>query len=195
MTPIVAAIIWACGLVGWTIIRHPHQRRARKTQTVTDARSTGDRLALGFASICLSVVPLVYVLTGFPAFADYAFRPWMGWLGLIVEVAFLSLFYASHRQLGKNWSISLEIRDRHELVTDGLYRFVRHPMYSSFWLWSIAQALLIPNWIAGLAGLVGVAVLYIVRVGPEEAMMRKTFGPTYDEYARRTGRVVPRIFG
>ncbi|MBX3596043.1 MAG: isoprenylcysteine carboxylmethyltransferase family protein [Rhizobiaceae bacterium] len=195
MTATIAAIIWALGVIGWVAIRQPHQRRARKLKTVTDARSWSDRLALGFASACLSIVPLVYVLTGAPAFADYEFHPWMGWLGLAVQVAFLCLFYASHRQLGKNWSITLEIRDKHELVTDGLYRFVRHPMYSSFWLWAIAQALLIPNWIAGLAGLVGVAVLYLMRVGPEEAMMRKTFGAAYDEYARRTGRVVPRIFG
>lgn len=194
MTPAIAAIIWAVGLIGWVVIRQPHQRRARKLKTVADARSISDRLALGFASVCLSIVPLVYVLTGFPAFADYAFRPWMGWLGLLVEIGFLALFFASHRQLGKNWSISLEIRDRHELVTDGLYRFVRHPMYSSFWLWGIAQALLIPNWIAGLAGLVSIAILYSIRVGPEEAMMRKTFGASYDEYARRTGRVIPRIF-
>jgi protein-S-isoprenylcysteine O-methyltransferase Ste14 len=193
MTPTTAAIIWALGLVGWTIIRQPHQRRARKLRTVSDARSTVDRLALGFASLCLSIVPAIYVLTGFPTFADYAFRPWMGWLGLLVQIGFLWLFYASHRQLGKNWSISLEIRDSHQLVTDGLYRFVRHPMYSSFWLWAIAQVLLLPNWIAGLAGLAGVAILYFVRVGPEEAMMRKTFGAAYDDYARKTGRVIPRI--
>ena len=55
-------------------------------------------------------------------------------------------------RLGRNWSITLEIRDSHRLVTDGLYRYVRHPMYTSFWLWAIAQALLIPNWIAGLQG-------------------------------------------
>ena len=194
MTPTIAAIIWALGLVGWTIIRQPHQRRARKLKTVTDSRSTADRLALGFASFCMSVVPLVHVLTGFPALADYTFRPWMGWVGLVVQIVFLGLFFASHRQLGKNWSISLEIRDSHELVTDGLYRFVRHPMYSSFWLWAIAQALLIPNWVAGLAGLLGVAILYFARVGAEEAMMRETFGTAYDDYARKTGRVIPRIF-
>lgn len=195
MTPTIAAAVWLIGLIGWAIIRYPHQRRARKLRTVADARSAGDRIALGFASICLSIVPLVYVLTGFPAFADYTFQPLLGWLGLLVELAFLWLFYASHRQLGRNWSVTLEIRDSHELVTDGLYRFVRHPMYSSFWLWAIAQALLIPNWIAGPAGLAGVALLYFSRVGPEEAMMRQTFGPAYEDYVRRTGRVIPRIFG
>ncbi|MCO5062956.1 MAG: protein-S-isoprenylcysteine O-methyltransferase [Rhizobiaceae bacterium] len=194
MTPMLAAIVWALGLVGWVVIRHPYQRRARKLRTVADERSKGDRLALGVASFCLTIVPLVHVLTGFPAFADYAFRPWVGWLGTLTEIAFLALFLASHRQLGKNWSISLEIRDSHELVTDGLYRFVRHPMYSSFWLWAIAQALLIPNWIAGPAGLAGVGILYFTRVGAEEAMMRKTFGGAYEEYAARTGRVIPRIY-
>ena len=194
MTPTIAAIIWALGLVGWTIIRQPHQRRARKLKTVTDSRSTADRLALGFASFCLSVVPLVHVLTGFPALADYTFRPWMGWAGLVVQVLFLALFYASHRQLGRNWSVSLEIRDDHRLVTDGLYRYVRHPMYSSFWLWAIAQALLLPNWVAGLSGLLGVGILYLARVGAEETMMEKHFGEQYRSYAARTGRVIPRVF-
>jgi protein-S-isoprenylcysteine O-methyltransferase Ste14 len=192
MTPTVAAIIWAVGLVAWVAIRAPHQRRARKIKTVNDSRTTADRTALGAATMGLSLIPLIYVATGFPAFADYAFKPWMGWAGLLVEAGFLALFYASHKQLGKNWSVSLEIRDRHELVTDGLYRYVRHPMYSSFWLWAIAQFFLLPNWVAGLAGLVGVAILYFFRVGKEEAMMRQTFGQAYDDYAARTGRVVPR---
>ena len=86
-----------------------------------------------------------------------------GLAGLVVEALFVGLFFESHRALGTNWSITLEIRDRHRLVTDGLYRYVRHPMYSSFWLWAIAQALLIPNWIAGLTGLAGVAGLYFSR--------------------------------
>jgi len=192
MTPTVAAIIWAVGLVAWVVIRAPHQRRARKIRTVNDSRTTADRAALGAATVGLSLIPLIYVATGFPAVANYVFKPWMGWIGLLVEAGFLALFYASHKQLGKNWSVSLEIRDKHELVTDGLYRYVRHPMYSSFWLWAIAQFFLLPNWVAGLAGLIGVAILYFSRVGKEEAMMRQTFGQAYDDYAARTGRVVPR---
>lgn len=193
MTETVALAIWAAGVVAWFAIRWPYQRRARKIRVVTDSRSIGDRIVLGAASFSLSVVPLVYVVTGFPSWADYGFRPWMGWVGTIVMIGFLLLFHASHRQLGKNWSVTLEIRDSHKLVTDGLYRYVRHPMYSSFWLWAIAQAFLIPNFVAGLAGLVGVGLLYFYRVGHEEAMMRETFGEAYDAYAARTGRVIPRI--
>ncbi len=195
MTPELAAGVWAIGLVAWVVIRYPHQRRARKVRVDRDARTLADRLALGAATVGLSVVPILYLATGFPAFADYAFRPWMGWLGLLLEAAFLALFYESHRQLGRNWSVSLELRDGHKLVTDGLYRYVRHPMYSSFWLWALAQFFLLPNWIAGGAGLLGVAILYFSRVSQEEAMMRDAFGPAYEEYAARTGRVFPRLGG
>lgn len=194
MTPEFAKIVWLVGLIAWVAIRLPYQRRGRRIKVVNTSRDTGDRLALGVASLGLSLFPLLWVVTGFPAAADYAFRPWQGWLGLLVEVAFIALFVASHRQLGRNWSVTLEIRDKHKLVTDGLYRFVRHPMYSSFWLWAIAQALLLPNWAAGLSGLVGVAILYFSRVGKEETMMRQAFGPEYDDYSARTGRVVPRLF-
>lgn len=193
MTESIAYAVWVAGLVAWFAIRWPYQRRARKVTVVRDSRSLGDRIVLGAASLSLSVVPLAYVVTGIPGWADYSFRPWMGWAGTVAMICFLLLFHASHRQLGKNWSVTLEIRDSHRLVTDGLYRYVRHPMYSSFWLWAIAQALLIPNFVAGLAGLVGVGLLYFYRVGHEEAMMREAFGEAYDAYAARTGRVIPRI--
>ena len=191
MTQTVAAIIWAIGLLAWAAIRYPHQRHARRIRVVSDSRSLTDRLALGAATAGLAVIPIIYLSTGFPALANYVFRPWMGWVGLAVELGFLLLFHATHRQLGRNWSVSLEIRDDHRLVTDGLYRFVRHPMYSSFWLWAIAQAFLLPNWFAGLAGLAGVAIFCFARGGKEEDMMRAAFGKEYEAYAARTGRVVP----
>ena len=122
MTPTLAAIVWGIGLVAWVVIRIPHQRRARKIKVANNAKTLADRLALGAATVGLSLIPIVYVTTGFPAFADYAFQPWLAWIGLFVEIAFLWLFYASHRQLGKNWSVSLEIRREHKLVTDGLYK-------------------------------------------------------------------------
>lgn len=191
MTQTIAAIIWAIGLVAWAAIRYPYQRHARRIRVVSDSRSLIDRLALAAATAGLAVIPIIYLSTGFPAFANYVFRPWMGWVGLVMELGFLLLFHATHRQLGRNWSVSLEIRDNHKLVTDDLYRFVRHPMYSSFWLWAIAQPFLLPNWFAGLAGLAGVAIFYFARVGKEEEMMRAAFGKEYEAYAARTGRVVP----
>lgn len=195
MTETIAAIIWVASIVLSLVIRFPHQRRARKQATMMDDEDAADWFFLVGAQLGLIVIPFVYVATGFPALADHEFRPWMGWIGLVVEVGFAWLFFRSHRELGKNWSITLEIRDQHRLVTDGLYRYVRHPMYAAFWLWAIAQAFLIPNWFAGLAGLAGIAGLYFSRVGKEERVMERTFGEEYRSYCARTGRIVPKLFG
>ncbi len=101
MTPTLAAIVWAIGLVARVVIRIPHQRRARKIKVANNAKTLADRLALGTASVGLSLIPIVYVATGFPAFADYAFQPWLARIGLIVEIAFLWLFYAKPPPVGQ----------------------------------------------------------------------------------------------
>jgi protein-S-isoprenylcysteine O-methyltransferase Ste14 len=66
-------------------------------------------------------------------------------------------------------------------------------MYSAFWLWGVAQALLLPNWIAGPAGLVGFGILFVCRIGREERLMIEQFGQDYRSYMSRTGRVTPWI--
>jgi protein-S-isoprenylcysteine O-methyltransferase Ste14 len=105
----------------------------------------------------------------------------------------LWLFWRTHKELGRNWSVSLEVRDKHELITGGVYRYVRHPMYSAFFLWAIAQFLLLPNWVAGLSGIVGFGTLYAFRVAREEQLMLEAFGEEYRAYMKRTARVLPWI--
>jgi protein-S-isoprenylcysteine O-methyltransferase Ste14 len=58
----------------------------------------------------------------------------------------------------------------------------------------VAQALLLPNWVAGFAGIVGFGTLFFGRVGREERMMLETFGDDYRAYVSRTRRLVPGLF-
>jgi len=153
-----------------------------------------ERVLLAISFTGLFIVPVIYVTTGEPRFADYPFHPVPAWFGTLMFAFSLLLFYRTHRDLGRFWSVTLEIRETHRLVTTGVYRHVRHPMYAAFFLWAIAQALLLPNWIAGLAGLVGFGTLFGFRVGREERMMEATFGDAYRAYAARTWRVVPGVF-
>ena len=104
------------------------------------------------------------------------------------------MFRRSHKELGRNWSITLEIREQHRLVSGGPYALVRHPMYTSFMLMGLGQAFLLSNWVAGLAGLVGFAVLFFLRVDREERMMIENFGPDYRAYMARTKRLIPYLY-
>jgi protein-S-isoprenylcysteine O-methyltransferase Ste14 len=171
MTPAIAKAIYLILAIGWYIIRIPHERRSRRTPISRSARGTKELVLLSISLTGLGILPFIYIATA----------------------AALLLFYLTHRALGRNWSVSLDLRESHELITDGIYTYLRHPMYSAFWLWAIAQALLLPNWIAGPAGLVGFGTLYFFRVGEEEKLMSEAFGSEYRDYINRTGRVFPRL--
>ena len=194
MTPFIAKIVWALGCVGWFVIRYPHARRARKTPVVHRGNRTRELVLMAISASGLGLVPAIYVVTGAPRFASYAFQPWLAWLGVAVLGAALYLFHRTHHDLGRAWSVTLEIRDRHALVTHGIYHYVRHPMYSAFWLWAASQALLLPNWVAGCTGLVGFGTLFFCRVGVEEEMMLERFGEDYRAYMAKTHRIVPGVY-
>lgn len=194
MTPAIAKAILVIGAVSWFLIRWPHQRRSWKTKTRLDQRSTLEKILLTCSFTGLGIIPFFYVISGRPRFADYTFQPLPAWLGAAMFLAALWLFYRVHRELGRNWSDSLEVREQHALVTDGLYRYVRHPMYTAFFMWAVAQALLLPNWIAGPAGLVGFGTLFLFRVGREEQMMLDSFGDEYRAYMKRTARLIPGVY-
>jgi len=191
MTQTAAAIVWFAGLAGWYIIRHPFSRKAKKIEVRESFYDRRESFLLAVATLGLFVIPAVYVLTGFPARLDRPFIAAIAWLGPVAQCAALWLFRRSHVDLGRNWSISLEVRDHHALVKNGVYRLIRHPMYSSFFLLGVAQVLLLPNWFAGGSGLVGAGILYAFRVRREEQMMLESFGEEYRAYMTDTKRLIP----
>jgi protein-S-isoprenylcysteine O-methyltransferase Ste14 len=194
VTATVSKIIWLAFEIAWAILRQAPGRRSRKTPVRYSARGARELVLLGASLAGLGIVPFVYFATHFPRFADYPFIPELSYLGIAADAACLWLFYRTHRDLGHNWSVSLDLRERHTLVTTGVYASVRHPMYSGFWLMALAQLLLLPNWIAGPAGLIGFGILFFGRVGREEEMMITAFGDEYKSYMRRTFRVIPKIY-
>ncbi len=158
---------------------------------------TGRNALLGLMFVGMFFIPAVYALTSWFDGADYRLPPEArgpaGGVGAAILALAVWLFWRSHVNLQRNWSPSLQLRKGHELVTGGVYRSVRHPMYASMWLWGVAQALLLQNWIAGWASLVMFLPLYLLRVPREERMMLDEFGEGYRAYINRTGRVTPRL--
>ena len=193
MILLASKVIWCVGVVCWFVIRYPHARRSRRTSKARIVGRGLERLLLMISTTGLGIFPALFVFSDILRFADYPIQFWQPWLGLLVFAFALWMFRKTHAQLGRNWSVTLEVRVDHSLITDGVYAHVRHPMYTAFWLWALAQAILLPNWIAGFAGILGFGTLYLFRVGREEAMLLETFGDEYRGYMRRTGRIIPRL--
>ena len=186
-------IVFLVGFVVYLGTRHVFERRTRGEEKVV-RRIDGLEKAL-LATVILGTVfpPLLYVFSPWLSFADYRLPVPVLWSGAVVMVAALWLFWRSHSDLGQNWSISLELRRDHQIIKHGVYRSIRHPMYASIWLWSIAQAMLLENWFAGWSGLATFGPLYFVRMPREERLMCEFFADEYREYMGQTGRLFPRL--
>ena len=187
-------IVWAIGVTAWFIIRYPYARRARRTQTLRKVGATRERLLLSGATLGLFAIPAAYLVTGGPRAANYPLNFVAVAIGAALFVVSLWLFRRSHKDLGRNWSASLEIRSEHRVVRGGVYARIRHPMYASFWLWGLAQAFLLPNAVAALSGLVFVGILFFARVRHEEQMLIAALGEDYRVYMGETKRIIPGIY-
>jgi protein-S-isoprenylcysteine O-methyltransferase Ste14 len=139
------------------------------------------------------IIPILYFFTSWFDFANYNLPLWLNWIGIPAMIGFLWLLIRSHQDLHKNWSPKIEILEEQTLVTNGVYRLMRHPMYAAHLLWSIAQVLLLSNWFAGFSLLLPATTLYLYRAPREEKMMKDHFGKAYHDYCDKTNRLIPKI--
>ncbi len=185
-------IIYFIEFVVISIVRGTHTRPYRRMKIAVDMKTVPDMVLLALAGIGM-LVPLIYVFSSLLDFANYSLPNWIGWLGAILFALAIWLLWRSHVDLGRNWTPTLGFRDEHQLVTDGVFKHMRHPMYAAHILWGIAAVLMLHNWIAGFAFLVVSVVHYLSRVNAEEQMMLEQFGVQYESYMQRTGRIIPRF--
>jgi protein-S-isoprenylcysteine O-methyltransferase Ste14 len=193
MNPWIAKAVVLAGTLTMIAIRAPHGRRSRSVKVAKSHKTPVETglLVLVWAGF---FVPLIWLASPALSFAEYPLTLGPLITGVMCFVVGLWLFYRSHADLGTNWSITLEVREQHRLITRGVYYRIRHPMYSALVLYSLGHALVIPNWVAGPANLVAFAILFTLRVHAEEQMMSDTFGDEYATYAARTKRLVPGVW-
>lgn len=148
-----------------------------------------------FYNLVLGTYLLVFVVVSTPwlDFAQVPLPEAVRWLGVVLLITASGLFAWSHIALGRNWSGVLELAEGHQLVTSGPYRWVRHPMYTAFFLAALGMFLLSANGLFSLVHVAAVVGMYLARVSGEEAMMIERFGDVYRGYMARTGRLLPRL--
>jgi protein-S-isoprenylcysteine O-methyltransferase Ste14 len=193
MNPWIAkAVILAAGIV-MVAIRAPHGARSYRLKVARSGKGRREVVLLTLAWIGF-FAPLIWAVSPALSFAEYPLRRGPFLAGVACLVVGLWFFHRSHVDLGTNWSVTLEVRESHRLVTHGIYRFVRHPMYGALFLYAIGQALVVPNWLAGPSYLVAMGILFAFRVGAEERLMLETFGNEYTAYIAKTKRLVPGVW-
>src|SRR4026209_2012015 len=127
MNPWIAKALVLAATVVMIAIRAPHGRRSRMVKGATSHRTPLETGLLILAWVGF-FVPLIWVASLAFSFAEYPQGVGTVAAGVMGSVIGPWLFYRSHADLGTNGSIPLEVREQHRLVTQGVYRHIRHPM-------------------------------------------------------------------
>jgi len=112
--------------------------------------------------------------------------------GTVMVLGATALMLAAQLDLGASWRVGIDQGARPGLVTGGLYRYSRNPIYVAMLAALLGFALLLPSWIS-LGLLIGAGLGIRRHVRDEEAYLARTYGEEYRRYAARVGRFVPGV--
>ena len=189
------ALIYVAGFVLVRVLSRVATHRGRgpreRGAIVVDRLDVREGLFMGLFVAGALILPLMALGPWLPQFA-YALRHSVSWIGVGIMACASLLHWRAHADLGRNYSATVRVHETQTLVTDGVYAWIRHPIYASLWLIVIAQPLLVHHWIYGLSGIPTFALLYFHRLRREEGMMIGVFGDAYRDYMQRVGRVTPK---
>jgi protein-S-isoprenylcysteine O-methyltransferase Ste14 len=115
------------------------------------------------------------------------------WIGLVFATLGMGIIFWSGFTLGRLYSPDVTLQEGHHLVTDGLYRYIRHPRYLGGMIQGIGLSLLFRSWIGLVLTLVFVAIVFF-RIKDEEALMRHEFGQEWETYCKKSWRFIPGVF-
>lgn len=167
-------------------------RRSRSRTGTKQDRST---LGVIWIVIMVSVTAGVYVArsTSLRALA-MPYREMFALVGVVLFVAGLFLRWWAIITLGRFFTVDVVIEKDHEVVERGPFRLVRHPSYTGVLLAFVGFALTLRNWAALLIVLVPIFAALFHRMNVEEEALSRALGSRYDDYMRRTKRLVPFVY-
>ena len=176
-----------------TVVRKYYMARYKVEEQLVKDTSKLDKVLLGMMGIAM-LAPFLVLFTDWLSFSGYHPYVPLQWIGLCLFALSGHVLYRSHADLSHNWNTGVAINEEATLVTGGIYKLMRHPMYAAHLYWAMANVLIIPNWIAGPAMLIGSVIFLPYRIKREEKLMRAQFGQPYQEYAQSIKRLIPGIF-
>lgn len=145
------------------------------------------------ASVLLGLAaPILVVTSATPPFGPLA-HPAVAVIGLVLAVVGLGIVLAAQAAMGSSWRVGVDEQERTDLVTSGLFRQVRNPVFTGMIAVTAGVGSMAPTLVALLAVVCLVAAVQIqVRV-TEEPYLRRVHGEAYAGYAAVAGRFLPMI--
>ena len=188
-------LILALGMAAFLPVALYHRIRSQASGEKLDRRQEGPFILFTLRPCGLAAMGGLVAFVLDPAWMSWASLPLpaaLRWAGVGVGLPTVALGVWTFRSLGRNITDTVVTRREHMLVTNGPYRYVRHPFYVTTALAFAANALAAANWFIALTGFAALTLL-VLRTATEEAKLVERFGDDYRRYMTRTGRFFPRV--
>ncbi len=151
--------------------------------------------AIRIGGVILWVSPFVYLINPqWMAWSKLGLPEWARWLG--VGIGILSTFgiYWLFSSIGNGITPTSATRKEHKLITNGIYRYIRHPLYTFGASMFVSFGMMADSWYIAALGVL-TFIIMAIRTPKEEANLIEKFGDEYREYMKRTGRFFPKLGG
>ena len=168
-----------------------HQPDRSNTQEIHAKREI---FLAGQFSLILLCCHVIWLCSDLFSFADIKYSPFLQYSGAILMASGIFLLHSVHQNLGANFSARLELQEKHILIQTGPYKFVRHPMYTTGFLYLIGAGLLSTNGVVLIIPTLSFALLVTLRINDEERMLSERFPEQWSQYSKKTGRFFPKVF-
>jgi protein-S-isoprenylcysteine O-methyltransferase Ste14 len=184
--------IVAFGLLAGYLIQRPEGLGSR-------GKGLEDKFIPRQRIVRILVTAMLFCALVFVPFADrrgievVADDNWMRWIGLVLSTLGMGLIFWSGIELGRLYSPEVTMQKEHRLITEGPYRFIRHPRYLGGIVQGIGLSLLFRSWI-GLALTLVFVVIVLFRIKDEEALMSREFGENWNHYCNKSWLLIPFIY-
>lgn len=168
-------------------------------------KETGERISrkvdgsvmmnlIKFGGLILWLSPFVYLINpAWMAWSKVGLPEWIRWLGVGLGVVGVFGIYWLFSSIGSGITPTSATRKEHKLVTNGVYAYIRHPLYTFGSLLIISFGMMADNWFIVMFGVLAF-ILMAIRTPKEEANLIEKFGDEYRDYMKRTGRFLPKVF-
>lgn len=184
-------LVWS----GFTLaVRMIYARRARgrKARSGTEKTAPHPLGILAMGSWCVVIGVFIIMPEWVMSLTFYYSSRWMGQaLGIIGLLCGFWLLVRAHQALGDFYDIKLFVKDAHRVIDTGPYGYVRHPMYTTYFIWLASTVLLLPHYIFPVLLIMAVIGFYLM-ARREEQMLSEALGESYRTYMKRTGMFLPK---
>ena len=190
---ILAAVILFTGTGISTYFRRKADRDSGEKLS-RKADGTPMMMVIRIGGLILWLSPLVYLINpAWMAWSKLGLPEWVRWLGVGIGILCAFGIYWLFNSIGSGITPVSATRKEHKLSTRGIYRWVRHPLYTIGSSFIVSFGMMADNWFIALMGMLAFIGMAI-RTPKEEANLIEKFGDEYREYMKRTGRFLPKVW-